>query len=101
MPDRTRGRKLQRQRARLFREQPLCVVCLAKGRVTPATERDHIIPLSQGGTDTDDNVQALCSACHKAKSQSEMNREGLAPGCDVNGLPLDPGHPFNSVGRGA
>jgi 5-methylcytosine-specific restriction endonuclease McrA len=70
-------------------------MCLAKGRVTPATERDHIVPLSQGGTDTDDNVQGLCHECHKAKSQKEMNREGLAPGCDVDGLPLDSNHPFN------
>ena len=33
-----------------------------------ATEVDHIIELAIGGTNTIDNVQPLCSACHKAKT---------------------------------
>jgi 5-methylcytosine-specific restriction protein A len=61
-------------RAELFREQPLCPVCLQAGRVTQATQRDHIKPLAEGGTDTRDNVQALCAECHHVKSQQEAAR---------------------------
>jgi 5-methylcytosine-specific restriction endonuclease McrA len=33
-----------------------------------ATEVDHIIELAAGGSNTIDNVQPLCSPCHKAKT---------------------------------
>lgn len=29
---------------------------------------DHIIPLALGGDDTQDNLQPLCTACHKVKT---------------------------------
>ena len=68
------GRKLQAMRAQLFKEQPLCAHCLPKGFITQATQRDHIKPLAEGGTDTPDNVQALCAACHQVKSSAEAAR---------------------------
>ena len=40
----------------------------------PATQLDvdHITPLQDGGTDTDNNVQALCrSTCHTNKTRTE------------------------------
>ena len=52
---RVTGRKLQRMRAQLFTSNPLCVMCEAEGRVTLATQRDHIIPLSEGGLDDASN----------------------------------------------
>jgi len=72
-PKRISGRKLQKLRADLFRQSPLCVVCQAEGRITAATERDHIVPLSQTQKDEASNVgmQALCHACHEAKSKRE------------------------------
>ena len=73
-PKRTTGRKLQAMRAQLFRANPLCVACEAQGRVTAATQRDHIIPLSEGGADDDGNTQALCEACHEIKSKAEAAR---------------------------
>ena len=73
-PKRTTGRKLQAMRERLFRASPLCVACEAQGRVTAATQRDHIIPMSEGGADDDDNVQALCKGCHDVKSKAEAAR---------------------------
>lgn len=81
-PKRITGRKLQRMRDELFKAQPLCVECLKHGRLTPATERDHIMPLFEGGTDTDDNVQALCHDCHEIKSKAERIRARQA------GLPV-------------
>lgn len=65
------GRKLQAARARLFADQPLCVLCEREGRVRLATERDHVVPLSEGGVDDDSNVQGLCSECHEGKSLAE------------------------------
>ncbi len=73
-PVRISGRRLQAMRERLFKDNPLCVECDRLGRVTLATQRDHIIPLAEGGTDGDDNVQGLCRACHEGKSLAEALR---------------------------
>lgn len=73
-PKRRTGRRLQADRARLFRESPLCVECQRAGVVRAATERDHIIPLAEGGTDDDSNIQGLCKEHHAAKSKREAAR---------------------------
>ena len=36
-----------------------------------ATEVDHIVPKSAGGTDAMDNLQALCKSCHSRKTAKE------------------------------
>lgn len=61
-------------RAKLFKREPLCVHCKAQGRVSVATQRDHKIPLSEGGLDDESNEQALCEPCHDIKSQAESLR---------------------------
>jgi len=63
--------KTETARRKLFKRSPWCVLCLRDNRFTIATIRDHIVPLSEGGTDTDDNTQALCVACHDQKSARE------------------------------
>ncbi|MFD1709078.1 HNH endonuclease [Ottowia sp. GY511] len=68
------GRRLQAMRAALFARSPLCAECERQGRVTPATERDHIVPLAEGGADDDTNVQGLCHACHEEKRKAESTR---------------------------
>ena len=73
-PKRVTGRKLQQLREQLFRRDPLCAECKRHGRVTLARQRDHIKPLTEGGTDTEDNVQGLCVECHDAKSLQERLR---------------------------
>jgi 5-methylcytosine-specific restriction protein A len=65
---------LDRRRQRLFAEQPLCVVCLTIGIVERATIRDHIVPLAEGGADTEANTQPLCANCHRQKTQAEQTR---------------------------
>ena len=39
----------------------------------PATDVDHIVPHSQGGTDDMTNLAALCAWHHKTKSSQEGN----------------------------
>lgn len=68
------GRRLQVLRDKLFSERPLCEVCEREGRARRATIRDHIIPLAEGGTDENDNIQAICAQCHDIKTHSEAKR---------------------------
>ncbi len=71
-PDkRIRGRKGQELRKRRLRNEPLCRMCKAEGKVTAATEVDHIDPLALGGEDTDENCQSLCAEHHLLKTASE------------------------------
>ncbi len=69
-----RGRALQRLRGALFQAEPLCRLCAQQDLVTEATERDHVIPLAEGGEDDPGNTQPLCRACHELKSQAESAR---------------------------
>ena len=68
------GRRRQALRAALFAADPLCAECQRQGRVTLATERDHVVPLSEGGTEDVSNTQGLCEPCHDAKSKTESAR---------------------------
>ncbi|MEI7479237.1 MAG: HNH endonuclease signature motif containing protein, partial [Actinomycetes bacterium] len=38
---------------------------------------DHIIPLEDGGTDDDANLQTLCDADHGRKTREEQRRRGF------------------------
>ena len=42
--------------------------------IEPVMTIDHIVPLFAGGTNTLDNVQLLCNACHVEKSKGENKR---------------------------
>lgn len=76
--DRLRGRAGQEQRARRRALHPLCERCLDRGIIRPTDEIDHIIPVAMGGPDTDDNVQGLCTDCHKDKTAGEGANEHAA-----------------------
>lgn len=84
--DRVRGRALQRINARILSDNPLCVMCQARGKVSIATEVDHIIALVNGGLD-DGDKQGLCHACHADKTAADLgHRVRQAVGLD--GWPL-------------
>lgn len=68
---RLRGRRAVEQRRRRLAAEPLCRHCRAKGKAVVAEEWDHIVPLSEGGEDTDDNGQPLCKPCHAIKTARE------------------------------
>ncbi len=48
-----------------------CGHSLSCGCGAPSKHTDHIIPLSQGGTDLASNRQRLCIPCHVAKTTAE------------------------------
>lgn len=62
--------RLLRQQV-LERDSYLCCECARVGRVSAASDVDHIVPKSQGGTDDLSNLQSLCPSCHRAKTQAE------------------------------
>lgn len=77
------------------RTSPLCVMCLQVGDYTPATQADHIVPLSKAWDRRLDpeNVQSLCRPCHATYKQ-QQERTGKVIGNDENGEPLDKAHPW-------
>jgi 5-methylcytosine-specific restriction protein A len=63
------GRPWRRKRAAiLLRDRYTCQQC---GHIGMDLEVDHIINVARGGTDDDENLQALCIPCHKSKTASE------------------------------
>ena len=50
--------------------------CLCCGEVPDKLTRDHIIPISQGGTDNIDNIQPLCHFCNSSKYTKTMDYRG-------------------------
>lgn len=58
----TGNSRYRRLRAQVLQTHPACAYC---GRV--ATEVDHIIPVSAGGTNTIHNLAPACTACNRRK----------------------------------
>ena len=61
----------QRLRAQVLAEQPLCEHCYDDGKVTPATDVDHID--NNGDNNARDNLASLCHSCHSIKTHAEMH----------------------------
>lgn len=66
------GHRWRKFRRIYLRRHPFCVQC---GEM--ATDVDHIVPRRQGGGDEEDNLQALCHACHSRKTRSEQGGGGI------------------------
>jgi 5-methylcytosine-specific restriction protein A len=63
------GRPWRRKRAAiLLRDEYTCQAC---GVITSQLEVDHIINRARGGSDDEENLQALCIPCHKLKTAAE------------------------------
>jgi 5-methylcytosine-specific restriction protein A len=88
----------ERTRARILgRDAGMCYVC---GGL--ASEIDHIVPVSLGGSDDESNLAAICSRCHRHKTAVESNTRKKSgrrwPGADahpgkVGGAPRRGGQP--------
>ena len=85
------GAAWRRLRAVILGERPLCQHCLDRGVVEPATEVDHI------NNDPTDNrpeaLQSLCKPCHSRKTAADHGKR-VRYGCDSDGMPSDPSHPW-------
>lgn len=66
----------------LRRDAGLCQPCLQQGRIEQAKQVDHIVPKALGGTDDDDNLQAICEPCHKSKTAAESAQVRRGSGVD-------------------
>lgn len=79
-------------RAKFLRAFPTCRVCSA-----PSHHVDHIVTIRQAPERRLDwgNLQALCATHHMQLTQA-FDNPTIRQGCDVNGRPLDPKHPWAS-----
>lgn len=66
-------------RAQVLAAEPLCRICAEAGRVTAATEVDHI----EGFHGRDDprrldpgNLRPLCTPCHRARTAAQARYGG-------------------------
>jgi 5-methylcytosine-specific restriction enzyme A len=90
-------RRWRKRRALQLTEHPLCRLCMdVRGRVTAATVADHVTPHRGDPVLFDGPLQSLCAACHSAWKQ-QQETTGHIRGCDVNGMPLDPNHPWRKT----
>lgn len=93
----------QRLRAAHLHLSPLCIGCDAMGMVRVANTVDHLVPISAGGPafPSHDGLASYCAACHSAKTArgteaGAVKTQRPRKGCDANGNPLDPAHPWNA-----
>lgn len=70
LPYRANWRK---RRMMFLRRNPLCKTCGAIAR-----EVDHMIPITAGGSQSDENLQALCKTCHNRKTNAERKARNAA-----------------------
>jgi 5-methylcytosine-specific restriction enzyme A len=88
----------QRLRRQKLQEHPLCELCLKINRIEPATVVDHLVAIKAGGDPYPPlyALLSLCAPCHNTKTRvvEQLGREFQVRGCDENGMPLDPKHPW-------
>jgi 5-methylcytosine-specific restriction endonuclease McrA len=84
----------QKRRARQLRDEPLCRICAALGRVVVAVVADHVVPHRGDPALFEGELQSLCKLCHDSVKQ-QQEKSGRVGGCDVDGRPLDRSHWWN------
>lgn len=78
MTERTRGRKWMAIRQAVLTSEPRCTECRKDGRISIATEVDHIVALHKGGTDELSNLRGLCVEHHLAKTRADRGLKAKA-----------------------
>lgn len=96
------GRALQATRKRMW--IAACGKCAMCQRITapnagpPGFELDHIIAVTNNGSNDDDNLQVLCHACHEIKTNDDL---GYKPKQEIgeDGWPVERTQAQNSTAR--
>lgn len=70
------GSTWRKIRSRYIKAHPLCEECRKAGKLTPAEEVHHVIPLAKGGTHDESNLMSLCTSCHSKITACEGGRWG-------------------------
>lgn len=70
------GSAWRKIRSRYIKAHPLCEECKKAGKLTPAQEVHHVVPLSKGGTHEESNLMSLCTSCHSTITAREGGRWG-------------------------
>ena len=80
---------------------PECQGCAPMGRLTRANTVDHVHAINEGGAPFPghDGLMSYCPACHSAKTARGLEAGAVRStkprrGCDADGNPLDPAHPW-------
>lgn len=96
--ERLRGRKLQEQRNRIWLLNPLCARCGIVTIFPSGFELDHIVALTNGGTNDDDNMQVLHLDCHEEKTNEDL---GYKPRVEIgeDGWPVEKTSTQNRTAR--
>ena len=76
------GRTWRRLRLMQLSRHPLCKTCEERGYLTPAKDVHHVVPLSQGGQSSLENLESLC---HMHHSQETAYHAGFGRQAHDNG----------------
>jgi len=79
----------------LMRE-PLCCFCLKLGIITAANTVNHIKPHrgDEALAFDPENLESCCKPCHDIHGDAQDRGKTMA-GCDGDGYPIDPDHPWS------
>ncbi len=102
--DTARWKRLRAQHLALW---PTCQPCKAIGLAVLASHVDHKHAISDGGDPYPghDGLESMCAPCHSAKTARGPEHGAIRSskprkGCDDDGNPLDPMHPWHTGGEG-
>lgn len=84
----------QRLRKSVLDGEPLCRECTREGKTVIATDVDH----RDGNPGNNDavNLNPLCHSHHSRKTAADHGKR-VNYGCDGDGIPLDPNHPWRQA----
>jgi 5-methylcytosine-specific restriction endonuclease McrA len=93
------SRRWQRRARYQRRLNPLCALCLKRGRKTLATVTDHVVP-HKGDPRAFwfGALQSLCKECHDGEKNA-LEIRGFSDRIGEDGMPLDPRHVFYTGGK--
>ena len=90
------GAAWRKLRAYVLAGEPLCRHCTAMGRTVIATDVDHYD--DDAKNNALENLQPLCHMHHSLKTARSLGHNAIErQGCDAQGKPLDPNHPWNKA----